>query len=277
MAEIGKLNNLRVVKEVEFGVYLDGENEGEILLPIKQVPKGTKPGDALDVFIYKDSEDRIIATTEKPLAMVGDFALLRVVAVDRVGAFLDWGLMKDLLVPYREQKRKMEKGRSYVVYIYLDEESERIAATAKLEKFLDNTKAEYLRDEEVDLLIHSKTEMGYKAIINNSHSGVLYHNEIFQELHIGQRIKGFVRKIREDEKIDLYLNKQGYENIDEISQNIIFKLKENNNFLPVTDKSNPEIIYLTFSISKKNFKKAIGSLYKNRLIKIETDGIRFIG
>ena len=274
MIQIGKLNKLRVVKKLDFGIYLDGGEQGEILLPLKQVASGTKVDDIIEVFIYFDSEDRIIATTIMPYAMVGDFALLKTAAVDRVGAFMDWGLVKDVLVPFREQKKKMERGRSYIVYIYLDDESQRIAASAKLEKFLGNTPPEYSPNEEVNLLIHSETDLGYKAIINNSHWGVLYNNEIFQTLYVGQKIKGFVKKVREDDKIDLYLDKSGYAQIDDISKNILKVLKENDNFIPVTDKSNPQIIYNIFSISKKKYKKAIGNLYKNKLITISKDGIR---
>ncbi len=274
MTEIGKLNKLRVVKELDFGIYLDGDEKGEILLPIKQVPKETKVDDIIEVFIYNDSEDRIIATTIKPYGIVGDFVLLKTAAVDRFGAFMDWGLIKDILVPFREQKRTMEAGRSYIVYIYLDSISQRIAASAKLNKYLDKTKPEYKPNEEVDLLIHSQTDMGYKAIINNSHWGILYSNEIFQNLNVGQKIKGFIKKIRDDDKIDLYLNKSGYRQIDKISLNVLKIIKENDNYITVTDKSNPQVIYSIFSISKKSFKKAIGNLYKKKLIKIGKEGIR---
>ncbi len=274
MTEIGKLNKLRVVKELDFGIYLDGDEKGEILLPIKQVPKETKVDDIIEVFIYNASEDRIIATTIKPYGIVGDFVLLKTAAVDRFGAFMDWGLIKDILVPFREQKRTMEAGRSYIVYIYLDSISQRIAASAKLNKYLDKTKPEYKPNEEVDLLIHSQTDMGYKAIINNSHWGILYSNEIFQNLNVGQKIKGFIKKIRDDDKIDLYLNKSGYRQIDKISLNVLKIIKENDNYITVTDKSNPQVIYSIFSISKKSFKKAIGNLYKKKLIKIGKEGIR---
>ena len=274
MTEIGKINNLQIVKILDFGAYLDGDEKGEILLPIRQVPDEVDVDDFLDVFIYNDSEDRIIATTEKPFAMLGDFALLKVVAVNQVGAFLDWGLVKDLLVPFREQKVKMEVGRSYIVHIYLDDETDRLVASAKLDRFLDDTVPEYETNQEVDLLIQSKTDLGYKAIINNSHWGVLYNNEIFQDLNIGQKIKGYIKKIREDDKIDLYLNKSGYNQIDSISQNILKKLEENDNFLPLNDKSAPDDIYATLAISKKQFKKAIGNLYRNHLITIEKEGIK---
>ncbi len=274
MTEIGKLNNLQVVKILDFGAYLDGGEKGEILLPTRYIPDDIDIDDFIEVFIYNDSEDRIIATTEKPFAMVGDFCLLKVVEVNNVGAFLDWGLVKDLLVPFREQKTRMEVGRSYIVHIYLDEETDRIVASAKLDRFLDTTPPQYEKHQQVDILIQSRTDLGYKAIINNAHFGVLYENEVFANLNIGDRMKAFIKKVREDEKIDLYLNKTGYNQIDSVSEGILEKLKQNNNFVPITDKSKPEIIYNTFAISKKTFKKAIGNLYKKHLISIEKQGIR---
>lgn len=276
MAAIGLMNDLEVVKEVDFGVYLDGGAHGEILMPKRYVPEGSKPGDVLNVFIYLDSEDRLVATNEKPKAMVGEFALLPVVSITNVGAFLDWGLPKDLLVPFREQQQRMEAGRSYLVYVYLDDESQRIAATSKLDKCVDNIPVDYEVGEEVDLIIAGQTDLGFKAIIDNSHWGMIYKNEVFQPLNIGQRLKGYIKAIREDEKIDLSLQKEGYEKIDEISQNILDKLAATNGFLPLTDKSSPELIKETFHISKKNFKKAIGTLYKHRLISLEENGIRML-
>lgn len=277
MVEIGRINNLRVVKEVDFGVYLDGGELGEILLPQKYVvPEDYEKTGFLDVFIYLDSEDRLIATTEKPYAMVGEFAFLKVVAVNKFGAFLDWGLAKDLLVPYREQKLDMEEGRSYIVYIYVDEESQRIAATAKVDKFLDLTPTDYAEGEEVNLMIYKQTDIGYKAIINSAHWGVLYKNEVFQKLNIGEQIKGYIKKIREDGKIDLSLQKTGFEFIDETAKSILELLQAQNGFLPVTDKSSPETISDLLGISKKSFKRAVGSLYKKRIITLNDDGIRLV-
>ncbi|MDO8282017.1 MAG: S1-like domain-containing RNA-binding protein [Thermodesulfovibrionia bacterium] len=276
MAEIGRLNELRVVKEVGFGLYLDGGELGEILLPLRYVPEDCKVDDMLEVFIYLDSEDRIIATTEKPFAMVNDFALLKVVAVNSAGAFLDWGLPKDLLVPYSEQRPVMKEGESYVVRIYLDLNSNRLAASSKLDKFLNNEPGDLKPGQEVDLLICEQTDLGWKAIINNSYWGVLYDNEIFQPLNKGQKIKGFIKKIRDDKKIDLCLQKPGYEKVDDISETIITALKEQGGFIPVTDKSSPEIIYKLFGISKKTYKKAIGAIYKKKLITIENDGIKLV-
>jgi len=277
MAEIGKLNSLRVVKEVDFGLYLDGgEDHGEILIPKRYVPEGVKPEDIIEVFIYLDSEDRIIATTEKPYIMVGEFAMLKVVSVTRMGAFLDWGLPKDLLVPFREQKMDMEEGKYYIVTVYLDSDSKRLVASAKIEKFLDNVPADYQAGEEVDLLIVNSTDLGFNAIINNKHTGVLYKNEVFQPLRKGDKVKGYIKKIREDEKIDLILQKPGYQKVDDISMGIVDILKKHNGYLAITDKTDPDEIYKVFGVSKKTFKKAIGSLYKLRIISIEGDGIKLV-
>lgn len=276
MAEIGKLNNLIVLKEVDFGVYFDGEELGEILLPKRYLPENLSLGDVIEVFIYLDSEDRLIATTEKPLAQVGEFAFLKVVSETKFGAFLEWGLSKNLLVPFSEQNQIMEQGRSYMVYIYLDEASQRIAASAKLEKFLDHEPIPYQEGDEVELVIFNKTNIGYKAIIEGTHSGILYDNEVFQHLKNGQHIKGFIKKIREDNKIDLSLQKSGYENVDEVAEKILTKLKTEDGIIQVTDKSPPEVINAVFGVSKKTFKKSIGALYKKRLIKIDDDSIKLI-
>jgi predicted RNA-binding protein (virulence factor B family) len=272
--EIGKVNKLRVVKEVAHGIYLDGGEYGEILMPKRYVPAGTKAEDVLDAFVYLDSEDRIIATTEKPYAMVGEFACLKVVSVTGIGAFLDWGLMKDLLVPFSEQNKKMEVGRSYVVYIYLDDETNRIVASAKVEDFLDNDPPDYTVSQQVDLMIFAQTDLGYKAIINNNHTGVLYKNEVFKKLHIGDKLKGYVKKLRENGKIDLHLEKAGFGKVVDIATQILDKIKESGGYLSMSDKSPAEEIYNTFGVSKKTFKQAIGGLYKARLISIEGDGIR---
>lgn len=273
MAEIGKYNTLKVVKTVDFGVYLDGGGQGEILLPTRYVPENTDVDDELEVFIYLDSEDRIIATTEEPYATVNEFAFLEAKAITSVGAFLDWGLPKDLFVPFREQKTKMEEGESYVVYIYFDLESRRIAASSKLEKFVDNIPVEYEEEQKVELLIANKTDLGFRAIIEDAHWGMLYANEVFTPLSPGQRIFGYIKKIREDEKIDLSLYKPGYQQIDDTSETLLNYLKNNNGKIPLTDKSSPEEISNLFGISKKNFKKAVGNLYKRKLILIEEEGI----
>ena len=276
MAQIGKVNKLKVLRKVSIGYYLDGDALGDLLLPKRYAPSDLQDNDEIEVFIYLDSEDRMIATTEIPYAKIGDFAMLKVVSVEKVGAFLDWGLSKDLLVPFREQQTKMEKGRIYLVYIYLDDNTKRIVASSKIDKFLDNTPPEYNHGDEVELIIAYKTDLGYKAIINNSHLGMLYNNQIFKYLQIGQKITGYISKVREDEKIDLLLEKPGYQKLDELSQKIFDVLKLNNGFVAASDKTPPEEISKLFGISKKNYKKAIGTLYKNRLIIIEEDGIRMI-
>lgn len=276
MVEIGKINILNVVRETENGLYLNGENLGEILMPQKFITSEVRETGQAEVFVYSDSEDRLVATTEVPIAKVGDFAFLKVVAISRFGAFLDWGLPKDLLVPFREQRTKMQEGRSYLVYIYLDLHSNRIAASAKLDKFLDNTPPDYKTGDEVDLIIAEETDLGYKAIVNNEHWGILYKNQLFQSISSGQKMKGYINKVRDDDKIDLLLEKPGYEKVDAISEKILNELKDNDGFLAVSDKTSPEMIQAMFGISKKNFKKAIGGLYKRKLIIFESDGIRLI-
>lgn len=274
MVEIGKINTLEVVRETENGVYLDGMELGEILMPRKFVSDEVKSQGWADVFVYTDSEDRLVATTEEPLIKVGEFAMLNVVAVTRFGAFLDWGLPKNLLVPFREQKANMVEGRSYIVHAYLDLQTNRIAASAKLDKYLDNVPPEYEAGDEVQLLVAEETDLGYKAIVDNLHWGMIYKNQVFQPLTIGQSLTGYINRIRPDEKIDLLLEKPGYEKVDAISEKILEELRENRGFMAVSDKTSPEMIQAMFGISKKNFKKAIGALYKKRLISFDSDGIR---
>jgi predicted RNA-binding protein (virulence factor B family) len=276
MIEIGRLNNLKVIKEVDFGIYLDGEDLGNILLPKKYVPENTKIDDIIEVFISFDSEDRILATTQLPYVMIGEFGLLRVVSLSNFGAFLDWGLLKDLLVPFSEQKIKMEMGRSYIVRVYLDELTNRIVGSSNLDKFVDKYPSDYLEGDEVDILITKKTDLGYKAIINDTHWGVLYENEIFQPLKIGQKLTGFIKKIRDDDKIDLTLQKSGYKKVEDLSDRILDLIKQNNGFIDLTDTSSPEEIYEALGVSKKTFKKAIGALYKERMISIGDAGIRLL-
>lgn len=273
--EIGKYAVLEVKRFVDFGLYLETEDGNtEVLLPRKYVPDGTKAGDFLEVFIYKDSEDRPVATTLKPYATVGEVAWLKATSVDNIGAFLDWGLAKDILVPFREQKMKMEAGRYYLVYIYLDEVSGRIAASAKLEKFIKNEDINLAVGDEAELIIGDETPVGIEVVINNKYWGILYKNEVFQPLHKGQKLKGFIKKIREDNKIDVSLQKQGYNEVENASGKIKMALTENDGFLPLTDKSSPEEIAGKLQMSKKVFKKAIGALYKQREILLEENGIR---
>lgn len=276
MIEIGKTNTRTVVKSVDFGVYLDGGDAGEILLPSKYVPRGCKAGDTLDVFIYYDSEDRIIATTQEPKAMVGRFAFLRVAGVTAVGAFLDWGLPKDLLVPFSEQPVRMQENKSYIVYLYLDDRTKRIVGSAKLNRFLDKTPLIFNEGQEVELFICERTDLGWKAVINDTQRGMLFNNDVHQPLKTGQRLKGYIKKIREDGKIDLCLSKPGYEKVGDISTKILEILKAHGGFIPVTDKSSPETIYRQFKISKKTFKMAVGALYKKRLISIEKNGLKMV-
>ena len=277
MVEIGKTNTLRVVKEVDHGLYLDGGDEfGEILLPTRYVADDMEVDHYVDVFIYNDSEDRIIATTDEPFAEVNDFAYLKCVSVTRFGAFLDWGLAKDLLVPFKEQATEMQEGLSYFVRVYLDEETERIVASSKTSQFLDNEPTLYEEGDKVDLIVGNSTDLGVKVVINNRHSGLLYHNEIFKPIQPGQHLTGFIKKMREDDKIDVQLERPGYQKIDGLAGEILDKLEQSGGFLEVNDKSTPESIKHIFGTSKKNFKKALGALYKDRMITFEKNGIRLL-
>jgi len=274
MAEIGRINKLIIKRMRNYGAHLDGGESGDILLPKRYVPAKGKTGDKIEVFLYVNKEGRLRASTQKPYATVGQFAKLRVVANTPSGAFLDWGLQKDLLVPKKEQHGRMEEGKSYVVFIFLDEKTRRITASAKLEKFLGLQSPEFRAGDEVDLIIFDKTDMGYKAVVNSSHLGMIYKNEVFQKLHIGQELKGYIKKIREDGKIDLNLQQHGYKKVDAISQSILKTIKENGGRIAVTDKTTPEEIYSLFGVSKKTFKKAIGALYKKKLITMDDNGIK---
>jgi len=276
MISIGQTYELEVIRAVEFGFYLDAKNLGEILLPVKYSPADLAEGDSIEVFLYLDSEDRPIATTQKPKAEAGEFAYLKVVDNTSVGAFLDWGLDKDILVPFAEQHVPMEVGHSYLVNIYVGDLDGRITASSKIDRFLDDEKPHNFKPRQVvDLIIANTTELGFKAIINHSHWGVLYENEVFQRLSFGQTIKGFIKTIRPDGKIDLTL--QGGQETRDKNTNIILRyLKKKNGFAAVHDKSDPELIADLFGMSKGAFKKAIGGLYKERIIRIEKDGIHLV-
>jgi len=274
MAEIGKINKLTVKRMRDYGAHLDGGESGDIILPKKYVPKECRPGDKIEVFVYADREEHLRATTRKPNATVGQFAKLRVVANSPSGAYLDWGVQKDLLVPKREQQTHMEEGKSYVVFVFLDKKTNRITASSKLDKFLDLHSPDYEAGEAVDLFICDKTDLGYKVIVNHSHWGMIYKNEVFQNLHMGQQPKGYIKLIREDLKIDICLQQSGYQKVDDISRNILKTIKDLGGSITVTDKSPPKEIYALFGISKKTFKKAIGTLYKKRFITIDTNGIK---
>lgn len=277
MITLGKIYTLNVVKSVDFGFYVDAMEMGEVLLPLKHAPGGLAIGDSIEVFLYLDSEGLPIATTQTPKAQVGEFAYLKVLATTDVGAFLDWGLDKDVLVPFSEQHVPMEIGHSYLVYLYLDKASSRITASSKIDKFLDDDKPHHFKPKQtVDLIIANSTDLGFKAIINHSHWGVLYSDEVHQRLSFGQYKKGFIKNIRPDGKIDLTLH-GGKETRDKYAKIILIYLNKKNGFAPVHDKSDPKLISQLFGMSKKSFKKAIGGLYKQKIITIEKDGIRLVG
>lgn len=270
---LGQTNRLTVVRRAEQGLYLSGGPE-DILLPNRYVPEGANVGDELDVFVYLDSEERLVATTETPLAQVGDFAWLEVAWVNQFGAFLGWGLMKDLFVPFSEQKMKMQKGRSYLVHIHLDPQTYRIVASAKIERYLSKDWPPYHGGDEVDALIWQKTDLGFKAIVNNQFAGLLFDDEIFRELHSGDRLRAFVKQVRPDGKIDLSLQRKGQKAVADFSDILLNHLRTNGGFSALGDKSPAEEIYALFGVSKKVFKKAVGDLYRRRLITIEDEGIR---
>jgi uncharacterized protein len=279
MLSIGDYATLEVVKLVEFGAYLEGGPYGEILLPRRYVPEDTKAGDELRIFIYCDGDDRIIATTETPFAIVGEYAFLEVTGDAPFGAFLNWGLSKDLLVPLREQAEPMHIGRKYLVKVLFDEETDRIYASSRLNRFITDTAEDLdLQDgDTVKICIAATTDLGYRAIVNNRCWGVLYENEVFQPLRVGDKMEAFVKNVRPDYKIDLSLRPQGYQKrIGSETDIILDALKKHNGFLEVTDKSSPELIYKTLFISKKSFKQAVGNLYKARKIALEEKGIRLL-
>ena len=274
MIKIGTRANLRIVREQPFGVFLDAENLGEILLPRGEMPREWVIGEELDVFIYLDSEDRLVATMKTPRAMPGQFVKLQCVAVTGVGAFLDWGLSKDLLVPFREQKTRMEPGKNYLVKVLVDEQSQRLMATNRIARHIDITPAIYESGQEVELTIYGKTPMGYKAIINHEHTGLLYSNEVFQKLSLGEKIKGWVAAVRGDGKIDLILTPPGRARVDDLEKQIIGELVARGGFWALTDKSSAEEINDELGVSKRTFKQTLGALLKKRLITQTHAGIR---
>ena len=277
MIKLGRYNDLEVVREVEFGIYVSDGEGVEILMPKRYVPDGTVVGSNLRCFVYQDSEARLIATTERPYVQVGEFASLQVNAVNEVGAFADWGTSKELLIPHREQAREMEAGHRYVIYVYVDEMSGRIVGTARLERYLDNVPAPFEANEEVEILVWKPTPLGYKVIINNSHTGLIYRNQIFRPVHVGERLRAWVRSVRDDEKIDLSLQPMGYRNvIDSAEAQLLRSLHLHGGFLSLTDHSEPAEIAELLQMSKKNFKRAVGALYKQQRIKLEADGIRLV-
>jgi uncharacterized protein len=274
MLEIGKINTLKVASRVGSELYLASPTSAKVLL-VDRKPPACEIGDALDVFVYVDMDGHLAATTTIPLALVDEVAWLEVVSVNRIGAFLDWGLPKDLLVPYGEQHRELEVGESYLVKLFLDPNN-RILATTKIDKLIADEGFYYKTGQKVSLIIADKTDLGIKAIVNNRHWGMLYENELFQLVQKGQKLDGYIKQVREDHKIDLILHQPGYGKVDDLTDTIMTKLKENNGFLPLSDKSPPEAIYGTFGVSKKAYKQAIGALYKQKLVLIEKNGIKFI-
>lgn len=279
MALIGRMNSLQVVKHTDFGLYLDGGADGEILLPKRYIPKDTpsEVEDWLNVFIYLDSEDKLIATTLKPKIQLGEFASLKVVDINRVGLFFDWGLPKDLLLPHSEEKRPLQIGDYCVVYLYLDKRTRRLTATARLDRHLDKVPANYQVGQEVDLLVVERTDLGFKAIIDGKHWGLIHKNELFKFIRSGMREKGYIKELRADGKISLSLQPIGHEAANGLAEQIIERLRAHGGVLALGDKSPPELVAAHFRVSKGNFKKAIGGLYKQGLIRIHDDRIELLG
>ena len=276
MVEIGKKNRLRIARKVDFGVYLDGEQLGDILLPNRYVPESCSIDDMIEVFVYTDSDDLLIATTETPHVMVNQCALLKVIEINQAGAFLDWGLPKDLILPYSEQQKPVSVGQSVVVYVFLDESTDRLAASTKLHRFLNETSTWFKPGQEVDLLICGQSDLGYKAVINNTHLGLLFKNEVFTPLVIGKRTKAYIKSVREDHKIDLTLQLSNQNTRDALSEKILAYLKSHDGISTLTDKSPPDEIYRQFSVSKASYKKALGGLYKQKLIMIDKKQITLL-
>jgi predicted RNA-binding protein (virulence factor B family) len=274
MASIGTFNKLQVVKLVDFGVYLDGGDLATVLLPRRYVPDGCEIGDCLNVFLYFDSDDLLIATTEQPKVEVGSCELLKVVDVNHAGAFLDWGLSKDLLVPYSEQQKPMQVGYSYVVYVFHDENTDRIAASTKLSHHLDEYPVWFKPKQQVNLLIAGRTELGYKAVINEKYLGLIFREDAYRPLKIGERLPGFIKSVRQDGKIDLLISQSTLQGNHDLSQQILEHLAGCGGLSTLTDKSNPEDIYRQYNVSKKKYKQALGNLYKEKKIEISTSAIR---
>ncbi len=274
MLEAGKYHTLRVVKHVDFGIYLDGGDDLEILMPTRFVPEGVQDDDEIEVFIYHDNEGRLIATSQKPYGTVGEIVALEVRDKNQQGAFLNWGLMKDLFLPLSQQASPIRVGGKYLVYIYIDEQTGRVAATERISKFIDNDDLTVAEGDEVDMLVWRETEIGYAVIINNRHEGLIHYNEVFKELNTGDKVKGYIKSILPDNKITASPGKKGYKRIESEVEKVMRLLEENNGYLPYHDKSDPEEIYDFFGMSKKAFKMATGSLYKQRKISFTKTGIK---
>lgn len=276
MIKVGEYNLLKVLRRVEFGLYLDDGKDG-ILLPKRFAPKQVQAGDEIKVFLYHDSDNRLIATTQRPKITVGEIALLKVVSVTPQGAFLDWGLMKDLFVPKSQQLSGMRKGGVYLVRAYIDEQTGRVAATEKIDHTLSNDHLTVKEMDAVQLQVYRRSDVGYVVIINGQHTGLLYFSEVYRDLEPGDKLDGFIKKIRPDNKIDVVAGKAGYEKVEEETQKILRLLKEHNGYLPYHDKSAPEDIYRFFGMSKKTFKMATGALYKQQKINFTKTGIQILG
>lgn len=273
MIQIGEYHELLIIRESDHGIYLENEEQDEVLLPNKYVPETWKVYDKLEVFVYLDHEERPVATTLKPYVKLDQFAKLKCVQVSKVGAFLDWGLEKHLFVPFKEQVIPMEAGNEYLIFCYIDLETNRLAASSRVHGYLDNEELTVEPFEEVNLIISNKTELGYNVIINQLHLGLIYKDEVFKDLKEGDHTTGFIKKIRDDHKIDVTLQRPGYRSIEPNAEKILEKLKKAGGVLNISDKSDPELIYDVVGMSKKSFKKAIGTLYKQRIIDIRKDGI----
>lgn len=277
MIEIGKYNALTILRKTSVGYFLGDDSGEDVLLPNKYCPQDAAVGDALKVFVYRDHEERKVATTLEPNILLNTFALLQVSAVTEVGAFMDWGLEKELLVPFREQRQKMEVGRWYLIYLFIDKETDRLVGSNKLEKFLSNEALTMKVGDKVNILVMRKTEIGYSLIINMKHKGLIFQSDIFRELHVGDSLEGYIKAIREDNKIDVSLSPIGYARFNDVNMELIWReLEKNGGKLPLSDKSSPEEIYDRLGISKKAFKKAIGALYIAKSIRIEPGYIELL-
>lgn len=275
MVLVGEYNTLKVVKEVDFGLYLDGGKD-EILLPKRYVPQGLKAGDEINVFVYHDNEGRLIATTDKPFASVGEMAMLEVADVSPHGAFLKWGIMKDVFIPVAYMEQRMRKGEKRLVMLVIDAQTGRVTATEKIDQFLTNLDLTVKEGEEVDLLIFQKTDIGYKVIINSKHTGVLHYNEVFKDLETGDKLRGYIKKIRPGNKIDVSPGVKGYGRVMSEEEKVLEVIRNNSGYIPYNDKSDPESIYAFLGMSKKTFKMILGALYKKRLIEFTQTGTKLV-
>lgn len=276
MIQLGEYNQLEILRKADQGLYLDAGEEGEILLPKRYVNRQMKIGDTIEVFVYLDQDERLTATTEKPLAKVGDFAHLEVAWVNEYGAFLSWGLMKDLFCPFREQKMRMVKGQKYIVHVHIDEESYRIMASAKVEHFLSEEKPPYAVGDEVNLLVWQKTELGFKVIIDNKFAGLIYDDQVFRQLYTGDRVKGYIKAVRPDGKIDVSLQPSGYQHTLSFADELLEYLQSHGGKCHLGDKSDAQAIYDTFGVSKRVFKQALGDLYKRHLVTLEPNAVKLV-